>query len=186
MIRFALLCLLMAANSAGAYTVGGSVSGLTSTIVLRLNATTFHIWPSGSTSFAFNTQLNTGDAYSVVVGIQPVGQSCKVTNGLGVIGTSNITNIAVACVGTGSATLSWSKPTQNTDGSNLTDLAGYMIYYGTNPASLTATRIVAGANTLSTTISGLTTGSTYYFGVASRNTAGQVGPTSNLASKFVN
>lgn len=32
----------------------------------------------------------------------------------------------------GSATLSWTPPTKNTDGSRLTDLAGYKIYYGTS------------------------------------------------------
>jgi hypothetical protein len=37
---------------------------------------------------------------------------------------------------TGSATVSWSPPTSNTDGSALTDIAGYRIYYGANPAML--------------------------------------------------
>lgn len=32
----------------------------------------------------------------------------------------------------GSATLSWTPPTKNTDGSRLTDLAGYKIHYGTS------------------------------------------------------
>ena len=35
--------------------------------------------------------------------------------------------------GTGSATLSWTPPTQNTNGSVLTNLAGYRVYYGTTP-----------------------------------------------------
>ena len=38
--------------------------------------------------------------------------------------------------GTGSATLSWTAPALNSDGSQLTDLAGYHIYYGTSPSSL--------------------------------------------------
>ena len=45
-------------------------------------------------------------------------------------------SIAVDQVGTGSATLSWNPPTENIDGSMLTDLAGYRIYYGRNPAAL--------------------------------------------------
>jgi hypothetical protein len=32
--------------------------------------------------------------------------------------------------GPGNALVSWTPPTQNTDGSNLDDLAGYRIYYG--------------------------------------------------------
>src|SRR5499427_4741428 len=40
---------------------------------------------------------------------------------------------------TGSATVSLSPPTQNTDGSPLTDLAGVTIYYGTSPTNLSQT-----------------------------------------------
>ncbi len=38
-------------------------------------------------------------------------------------------------VGFSSTTLSWMPPTQNADGSPLTDLAGYKIYYGTGPGN---------------------------------------------------
>ena len=40
-------------------------------------------------------------------------------------------SITVTQVGLGSMSLSWTPPTQNTDGSALTDLAGYKLYYGT-------------------------------------------------------
>ncbi|MEX0708005.1 MAG: putative Ig domain-containing protein [Woeseia sp.] len=43
--------------------------------------------------------------------------------------------ISVEAVTLGSATLSWTAPTQNTDGTPLTDLAGYRIYWGTKPGS---------------------------------------------------
>jgi hypothetical protein len=36
----------------------------------------------------------------------------------------------------GSATLSWDAPTTNTNGTALTDLAGYRIYYGSSPEHL--------------------------------------------------
>ena len=42
-------------------------------------------------------------------------------------------SIAVSQDGTGAITLSWLAPEQNTDGSYITDLAGYRIYYGTEP-----------------------------------------------------
>ena len=42
-------------------------------------------------------------------------------------------SVPVNQVGFGSATLSWTPPTQNTDGSPLTDLAGYKFYWGTTP-----------------------------------------------------
>jgi hypothetical protein len=38
-----------------------------------------------------------------------------------------------------SATLSWEAPTMNTNGTALTDLAGYRIYYGSSPGELTHT-----------------------------------------------
>ncbi len=40
---------------------------------------------------------------------------------------------------TGNVTLSWMPPTQNADGSALTNLAGYRIHYGTNSAALSQT-----------------------------------------------
>ena len=174
---------LFACAPAFAYTVGGNISGLTSTLVLRLNSGTFHVYPAGITSYKFDTQLNTGDPYSIAVGIQPLGQSCTVANSLGIIGTANVTNVNVTCVGTASVALTWSKPTQNTDGSALTDLAGYRIYYGSSPSALNTVRLIANPNTLTTTITGLSTGKTWYFAIASANTAGQVGAKSNIASK---
>ena len=39
-------------------------------------------------------------------------------------------SLAVLQVATGTATVSWTPPTTNTDGSALTDLAGYRVAYG--------------------------------------------------------
>ncbi len=56
--------------------------------------------------------------------------------------SSSLAALLVACglespplneIGIGAVTLSWTAPTLNTDGSPLTDLAGYKIYYGTEP-----------------------------------------------------
>ncbi len=44
--------------------------------------------------------------------------------------------ISVDQISTGSVTLSWYPPTQNADGSPLTDLAGYRVYYGHSADSL--------------------------------------------------
>jgi hypothetical protein len=48
-------------------------------------------------------------------------------------------SIEVLQAANGSATLSWMPPTQNADGSALTNLAGYRIYYGTDPVTLSQT-----------------------------------------------
>jgi len=49
-------------------------------------------------------------------------------------GSSENTSVNVGN-GTGSALVSWLPPTENTDGSSLTDLAEYRIYYGNSPGS---------------------------------------------------
>lgn len=42
----------------------------------------------------------------------------------------------------GSITLNWLPPTQNTDNTSLTDLKGYKIYYGTSPYYLSKTKLI--------------------------------------------
>ena len=75
-------------------------------------------------------------------------------------------------------------PTTNVDGSALTDLAGYDIYYGTDQNNLTQVIRISDPTTLSYKISNLSSG-TYYFGVASYTTAGIEGILSALVSKTI-
>jgi hypothetical protein len=84
----------------------------------------------------------------------------------------------------GAATLSWTPPTQNTDGSSLTNLAGYRIYYGTSSTSLTKSVQVSSAGITSYMIEGLAP-STYYFTVRAYTTAGKESANSNVVSKVV-
>jgi hypothetical protein len=84
----------------------------------------------------------------------------------------------------GSATLSWIPPTQNLDGSPITDLSGYHIYYGTNADALTGTITVNGGSSSTYTVSGLSAG-TYYFSVVAYNAEGVDSPESNLESKTI-
>ena len=83
---------------------------------------------------------------------------------------------------TGSATLTWSPPTENTDGSPLTDLAGYYVHYGTSEASLTETIELADAGATTYVVSDLSPG-TYYFAVSAYNSLGLEGVWSYVASK---
>ncbi|MBS0579414.1 MAG: putative Ig domain-containing protein [Proteobacteria bacterium] len=85
---------------------------------------------------------------------------------------------------TGSATLSWTDPTKNTDGSPLTNLAGVNIHYGSSPSALTQTIQVAGTSLGSYTISNLTAG-TWYFGAAAYTTSGVEGAMSNIGNKTI-
>jgi hypothetical protein len=85
---------------------------------------------------------------------------------------------------TGTASLSWTEPTENSNGAPLTDLAGYHIYYGTTSGQWTSTITVLVATETSYVVSGLAPG-TYYFAIVAFNTAGEDGPQSNVASKTI-
>jgi hypothetical protein len=84
----------------------------------------------------------------------------------------------------GSATLSWQPPTQNADGSPLTNLAGYKIRYGTTSNSLDNAVQVASPGVTSAVIENLTA-ATWYFAVVAYNTAGVESDLSSLAQKTI-
>jgi hypothetical protein len=84
----------------------------------------------------------------------------------------------------GSATLSWTAPSENTDGSPLTNLAGYHIYYGTSSGSWTSTITILEATETSYVVSGLAPG-TYYFTIVAFNTDGVDSSDSNVDSKTI-
>jgi hypothetical protein len=75
-------------------------------------------------------------------------------------------------------------PTQNTNGTALTDLAGYHIYYGTTQGKWTSTITVLDASETSYSVSGLVPG-TYYFTVVAFNSAGADSADSNIESKTI-
>lgn len=81
---------------------------------------------------------------------------------------------------TGSATLSWSPPTQNTNGSVLTDLAGYRIHYGTTP-NLGQSVTIANPGLTRYVISGLTA-ATWYFELTAYDKAGIESPPTAVES----
>jgi hypothetical protein len=81
----------------------------------------------------------------------------------------------------GTAALTWVAPTENADGTAVTDLAGYTVYYGTNPSDLTESVTVSGAASTSTEVKDLPAG-TYYFAVSAYNAMGLESQQSNVAS----
>jgi len=94
-------------------------------------------------------------------------------------------SIDVSAIGTGSATLSWTPPTQNTDGSALTDLAGYVIYYGLSATNM-PNQIPLGNPGLATYVVDGLTPNTYSFAITAKNGAGIESDKSNVAVKTVN
>lgn len=106
-----------------AYTVGGTVSGLTGTVTLENNAADpMDVAANGS--FTFTTALDDGSSYAVTVSAQPDTQICSVTGGSGIISGADVTNVAVNCFDSGTPTVSewkWANPLPQ--GNDLTDVA---------------------------------------------------------------
>jgi len=92
--------------------------------------------------------------------------------------------ITVAQLNVGTAALSWSAPTQNTDGSTLTDLAGYKVYHGTSATALNEVITVQGAGNTAYTFSQLAAG-THYFAVTAYTFSGAESSFSVTGSKAI-
>ena len=92
--------------------------------------------------------------------------------------------VVAAAAASGTADVSWTPPTTNTDGSTLTNLAGYNIYYGTSPNALSQQVQVSNVGVTNYVISGLTTG-TWYFAVTAYTSTGTESSLSNVASKTI-
>ena len=84
-----------------------------------------------------------------------------------------------------SATLSWNPPTTNVDGTNLTDLAGYKIYYGTTSGEYKEVLDVNDPKATEYTIATLPPG-TYYFVATAYDVIGNESSYSNEVSKTIN
>ena len=93
-------------------------------------------------------------------------------------------SIIVTQVANGSATVSWSAPTQNTDGSALTNLAGFNIYYGTSATNLSQSVQIANPG-LTTYALGNLAPATWYFAVNAYSAAGTESALSSIASKTI-
>lgn len=79
--------------------------------------------------------------------------------------------ITVNAVRLGSVTLNWTPPTQNTDGTSLTDLAGYKIYWGTSAGNYPNSVTINNASISTYVVENLVPG-TYEFVATSFNAAG--------------
>jgi hypothetical protein len=93
-------------------------------------------------------------------------------------------SISVVATATGSAMLSWTPPTQNTDGTALTNLAGYRLYWGTSQGNYTNSTTISNPGLSSYVVDQLTP-ATWYFALTAVNSAGAESSYSNIASKQV-
>ena len=98
--------------------------------------------------------------------------------GLATVGCGEVVTVDGIDIGggTNSLMLSWNPPTTNEDGSTLEDLAGYKLYYGTQPGQYSQVITVGSYNTAE--ISDLGTG-TYYLTVTAYDIYGNESGFSN-------
>jgi hypothetical protein len=93
---------------------------------------------------------------------------------------------AVGIMGAAAATpvtanLTWTAPTLNDNGTDLTNLAGYNVYYGNSPTTMTSMTTVSDPTALSFKVSNLSHG-TWYFAVSAYNSDGQTSGPSATAT----
>jgi hypothetical protein len=98
--------------------------------------------------------------------------------------TLPVFSITVAGVSVGSATVRWMPPTQNTDGSPLTDLAGYRIYWGTAPDDFSNSTTIKTVGLTTYVVENLAPGR-YYFAMTALNAAGRESELTAAASKTI-
>jgi hypothetical protein len=85
----------------------------------------------------------------------------------GSVGDAGATSPAA---GDKSVTLSWSPPTRNSDGTSLTNLAGYTLHYGTESEDYTGSIEITSPTNTSYVVSGSTfPPGTYYFAISAYN-----------------
>jgi hypothetical protein len=78
------------------YTIGGTVSGLTGTVVLQNNGGD-NLSLSANGSFTFSKTLSSGAAYAATVLTQPSGEICTVSSGSSTA-TAKVTTVSVQCI----------------------------------------------------------------------------------------
>ncbi len=92
--------------------------------------------------------------------------------------------ITVQSPAQGSVTLAWAAPALNTDGSLISNLAGYYVYYGSAANALTQSINISDPKATSYVIQSLPAG-VYFFQVNAYNSAGIESQGSNLVSKVI-
>jgi len=93
-------------------------------------------------------------------------------------------SITVQAISLGSVELNWNAPTSNEDGTTLTDLAGYKIYWGTDPGVYTDSVTIDNPSVTTYVVDNLVSGQ-YEFAATSFNASGVESRYSDPATKMV-
>lgn len=181
---------LTCAGAGGNVAQTASVTVTAGTPAVSLSANPPGVARNGTTSLTWSgtnvTTCNaTGDwsGSKATTGTESVGPLTRdSTYSLTCSGTGG-NAVAMTTVSLREAVLSWQAPTKNVDGSTLTNLSGYKIYYGTTSRNYTQSASVSGASTTQWTLS-LAPG-TYYFALTAIDAAGGESSKTNEVSKTV-
>lgn len=165
-------------------------------IVLALSAAGANAQTAGVVTLRANQTSATGSLTPVLTwSTNPVAQSCRASGGWSgdkaASGTQTLpsinasTNFTLTCSWNGgTALVRWTAPTQNTNGSALTNLGSFRILYGSAANALNQSYTVSDVTARQATISALTPG-TWYFAVRARTTGNLESGDSNVATKTV-
>jgi hypothetical protein len=150
-----LFVLLLAAGAVQAQTAG--------TITLRANSTS----ATGSMAPVLTWSTSPTATRCTASGGWSGTKAASGTQTLASITAS--TNYTLTCTwGVGTATVHWTEPTTNTDGTRLTNLTAYRVYYGTSSSALSQVNEITDASATAATINALTP-ATWYFKVRAVN-----------------
>ena len=174
------LTIYRSGSSAGSVSVSyGTVDG-TAVAGTDYTATSGSItWPDGDSS---------PKQVEVPVAVRASGKGFNfaltdVSGGAG-FGSPATATISVpnASTTTSSVTLSWLAPTENTDGTALTNLSGFHIFYGTSKNNLTEEVSIDSVGQLTCVIDELTSGTWFFEVIAVSSSGNQSGPSTTVSA----
>jgi hypothetical protein len=175
-----------------------TISGAPATTVVAGTAYSFQpsgVDPDGDTLMYSITNKPTWATFSTTTGkLSGTPASAGTFSGIAIavsdgkggsasLATFTIT-VSAAPTSNGTATLSWTPPTQNTDGSTLSNLAGFRVQYGTSPSALTQSVQIANPGLATYVVTGLSSGS-WYFAVKAYTSGGAESANSSVVSKTI-
>jgi hypothetical protein len=120
-------------------------------------------------SFSTSTGRLTGTPTTAHIGTT-TGVVIRVSDGKATTSLQSF-SLAVTQVANGNATLTWTPPTRNTDGTTLSNVAGYRILYGTSASSLNRTAEVRNPSISTYVVENLSPGA-WYFSVKAFTSSG--------------
>ena len=144
-------------------------------------AITGDIATSGSTSFNHGSGTAWSSANITTLATRSKVVPTSFSNSVVTNGSASVTGLAAIA---GTATVNWTAPTTNTDGSSLTNLAGFRIAYGTSQTNLDRSVDLDNASLSTYTVNNLSSG-TWYFAVYAVNASGVESDISNIGSKAI-